>query len=349
MISVQEIDDYRGRCRYGRPPAERFPDWDADDEFHYRCLCRFATLPVANFPTIEEDGSGEPRPGGAEQAWSLWLNGHYISGEEGFDDYFERFLDLVDTEHVRELVIRTWGTPDDSSEETIRLLVENADRLPRLRLLALGDIPSEEAEISWIRQSDLTPLLEAYPRLEVLEVRGSDGLSLRPVRHESLRALRVECGGLPAHVVRAAGECDLPALEHLELWLGTPDYGGDATVADLADILAGERLPSLRYLGLRDSEIQDEVAAAVAAAPVVARLEQLDLSLGVLTDRGAEALLSGRPLTHLKKLDLYHHYLSDAGMARITAALPGVEVDVSGQEEPEEYDGEIWRYVAVSE
>ena len=30
---------------------------------------------------------------------------------------------------------------------------------------------------------------------------------------------------------------ELPNLEHLELWLGTDSYGGDATVADLADLL----------------------------------------------------------------------------------------------------------------
>ena len=81
---------------------------------------------------------------------------------------------------------------------------------------------------------------------------------------------------------------------------------------DLAPILAGARLPALKHLGLRDAEIADEVAAALAGAPVVARLETLDLSLGTLSDAGAAALLAGQPLTHLRKLDLHHHFLSDA-------------------------------------
>ncbi|GAA4600549.1 hypothetical protein GCM10023195_00170 [Actinoallomurus liliacearum] len=38
----------------------------------------------------------------------------------------------------------------------------------------------------------------------------------------------------------------------------------------------------------------------MASAPVVARLEVLDLSMGTLSDDGATALLSGQPLTHLK-------------------------------------------------
>ncbi|WP_433214389.1 hypothetical protein [Microtetraspora malaysiensis] len=117
----------------------------------------------------------------------------------------------------------------------------------------------------------------------------------------------------------------------------------DATVGDLEGILSGAGLPALRRLGLRDSEIQDEVAAAVAAAPVVARLEALSLSMGMLSDTGAEALLGGQPLTHLRHLDLHHHYLSEGVAARIRSALPGVDVDLS---EPQPRDE---RYVAVSE
>ncbi|MBE3011229.1 STM4015 family protein [Microbispora sp. NEAU-D428] len=269
----------------------------------------------------------------------------------GWDDYdieeaFDALLARVDTTKVPALVIGGWeDCYETSSEHLIGLLADNAAWFPGLRSLFLGAISSDEAEISWIQQSDVTPLLEAFPRLERLEVRGGTGLGLRPVTHESLRMLRFETGGLPAKVVRAVGACELPALEHLEMWLGVENYGGDATVADLAPILSGERLPALRHLGLQDSEIQDEIVTAVASAPVVARLESLALSMGTLTDAGAEALLGGQPLTHLHTLDLHHHYLTDAMAARVAEALPGVEVDLSGKEEPV-HD---WRYVAVSE
>lgn len=146
-------------------------------------------------------------------------------------------------------------------------------------------------------------------------------------------------------MARAVGESDFPALEYLELWLGSENYGGDTTVADLEPILSGERLPALRHLGLQNSEIQDEVAAAVASAPVVARLESLAQSMGTLTDMGAEALLSGRSLTHLRRLDLHHHFLSDAMVERLRTTFSGVELDVSEQEKPDD----DWYYVAVSE
>ncbi|MGW3342520.1 STM4015 family protein [Nonomuraea rubra] len=226
------------------------------------------------------------------------------------------------------------------------LLARHARRLTRLRSVFLGFIEPEYWEISWIRHGDITPLLEAYPRLERLEVRGSRGLELRPVTHEHLRVLRFESGGLPGAVVRAVGASTFPALEHLELWLGVENYGGDSTAADLDGILSGTGLPALRRLGLRDGERQDDVAAAVAVAPVTGRLEELSLGMGALGDRGAEALLSGQPLTHLRVLDLRHHFLSDAMVLRVLDALPGVAVDLDEQQRAEEVR---WRYVAVTE
>ncbi|NUW39252.1 STM4015 family protein [Nonomuraea rhodomycinica] len=271
----------------------------------------------------------------------------YAEDEPTLQQRFEELLARVEPTRIRALVIGWWGPGWDGArgDIPIRMLAEAADRLPALEAIFLGDIVAEESEISWIEQDDVTPLLDAYPRLRRLEVRGGTGLRLRPVTHDALEVLRFETGGLPASVARAVGESSFPALRHLELWLGSEDYSGDSRPADWTGILDGSGLPALRHLGLQDSDIQDEVCAAVAAAPVVARLESLNLSMGVLTDTGAEALLSGRPLTHLRSLDLSHHYLSEAMTQRLRAALPGVELDLSGRQDA----GKKWRYVAVSE
>ncbi|GLW05188.1 hypothetical protein Misp01_03180 [Microtetraspora sp. NBRC 13810] len=303
----------------------------------------YAGLPVTHLP---DSGEEEPLPDPGSVAWRLTASEWDDTADSTMAECFDRFLGLVDTAKVTALVIGGWEDSYETPSDTlVSRLAESAGRLPELRSLFFGAISSEEAEISWIQQSDITPLLTAFPRLERLEVRGGSGLRLNPVRHDALRILRVETGGLPGEVVRAIGACDLPALEHLELWLGVENYGGDTTTPDLGPILTGERLPSLRHLGLQDSEIQDDVAAAVAAAPIVARLESLNLSMGVLTDTGAEALLSGQPLTHLRRLDLHHHFLTDAMMKRVTAALPGVEVVLSDRQRTDR----DWRYVAVSE
>jgi membrane-bound lytic murein transglycosylase MltF len=68
--------------------------------------------------------------------------------------------------------------------------------------------------------------------------------------------------------------------------------------------------------------------------------------MGVLTDDGAEALLSGQPLGHLRELDLQHHFLTDPMVARLRAALPQVRLLIDQAQK--DHDPE-WRYVAVSE
>lgn len=315
-------------------------------------LAELAGRPVADFPYEHDGESSErylgprasvPQASPGEVAWRIrtWFDG------PGFGDVFQKFLVEVSPAEVTHLVIGYWGASYDSKDtaDPVDLLVGAADRLSSLRALFLGDIVMEEAEISWIEQSDITRLFSAFPQLEHLGVRGGEGLALRPVSSGTLKTLSFEAGGLPAAVVRAVGGSDLPALEHLELWLGTDNYGGDATVTDLAEILGGERLPALRHLGLENAQIADDVAAAVAGAPIVARLTSLSLALGTLTDRGAESLVSGQPLTHLERLDLHHHFLTDAAVNRVLAALPGVEINLDGQEQP---DGD-WFYTAVSE
>ncbi|GAA2126235.1 STM4015 family protein [Actinomadura napierensis] len=321
----------------------------------YQHLEEYAGLPVATFDcetgvADEEDdgaatggpGTGESLPPAGEAAWYVGT----MFEEEPFADTFARFLQTVDTGEVTALIIGYWGASyDENHADPVALLTANAAAFPKLKSLFLGDITGEESEISWIEHGDVSPLFTAFPDLERFEIRGAQGLVLSPIKSTRLRVLRFESGGLPARIVQAVDASELPNLEHLDLWLGEDGYGGDATVADLAPSLSGERLPALRHLGLEDSQIQDEIAAAVAGAPVVARLESLSLAMGVLTDQGAEALLSGQPLTHLRKLDLHHHFLSDAMVERVKAALPGVEVDLSEQEKPH---GD-WHYIAVSE
>jgi hypothetical protein len=211
----------------------------------------------------------------------------------------------------------------------------------------LGDIISEECEISWIHQSDVSPLFGAYPALEHFCVRGAEGLSLGSPRHAHLKSLVIQSGGLPAAVVREVAAAGLPELEHLELWLGTADYGADATVEDLEPILAGTVFPRLRYLGLRDSDIADVIAAAVARAPVTERIKVLDLSLGTLSDVGALELLQSPAVRRLERLDIHHHYCSTEVVEQLKGL--GIDVDAGEPQEPDKYNGQSWRYVAVGE
>lgn len=249
---------------------------------------------------------------------------------------------------LQAIVIGPWDYESSSdSAELVRALADASPRFPRLAAIFLGDIVMEEQEISWIQQSDVSPLLEAYPMLEELRVRGGTGLALSRPDHARLRKLVIETGGLPREVVRSVARADLPALRHLELWLGTDNYGGDATVDDVRPILEGTKLPSLRYLGLRDAEIADDLAAAAARAPILSRVRVLDLSLGTLSDAGAQHLAASPAVAALEKLDLHHHYVSPAWQEKLSALRP-VQVELSDPQEADEDDPE-YRYCAVSE
>ncbi len=305
-------------------------------------ITTFDGLPVMAY----EPGMALPKD--VDPAAVAWRIATDCDGEPPFERYLSGLLGQPWAGQIRALVVGEWNESYET-RPPIEDFVAAADTLTCLAALFLGEMTTDENEVSWINQTDVTPLLMAYPGLRVLRVRGGEGLALRAGTYPNLRALAFETGGLPAHVVHAVGESEFPDLTHLELWLGTTRYGGDATVADLTPILAGTRLPALTSLGLRDAEIADHVAAAVAGAPIVAQLSTLDLSLGMLTDTGAAALLAGQPLTHLRKLDLHHHFLSEEMMRRLRDELEphGVDIDLSEAEGADTDPDE--RYVAVDE
>ncbi|MET8697889.1 STM4015 family protein [Kitasatospora sp. NPDC058032] len=308
----------------------------------------FHGLPVFDFVAAVDEGAALPEP--AAVAWKIAVE---FEADQDWAARWQQFLERVDTARVTAVVVGEWSQDGpESFAGPLAAILGAAGRLPALRGLFIGDITYEENEISWIQMVDVTPVLTTFPQLTELVVRGAsdesgggEGISLRPVRHEHLRALRFESGGLPSEVPKAVAASELPALERLEFWLGVAGYGGTTRLADLEPFLDGTRFPALRHLGLQNSEIEDEIAAAVAHAPVVPRLESLNLSMGVFTDQGATALLEGQPLTHLKALDLHHHYLTEAMQQRLGESLPGVVIDLSGAGRPDDQ----WRYVAVAE
>ena len=244
------------------------------------------------------------------------------------------------------LVIGAWHGDDAelSPEDVIEVLVKGKDRLSNLAAIYVGDITSEENEMSWINQCDLSPLLKAFPKLQLLRSRGGQGLALSSPQHENLRGLAMETGGMDVSVVRSVCISNFPNLEYLELWLGTDEYGANFSVPDLQPILSGRLFPKLKYLGLRNSQQADDIAGVIVNSPIANRIETLDLSLGVLTDEGANALLKLSSPT-LKKLNLHYNYFSPEVIKQLKA-LP-LTVDASKPSGMEEEDE--WRFVAVGE
>lgn len=312
-------------------------------------------VPDAAGETVPPHDGATPEPPGPGPSLRFWVD------HNEFDDPDEMLAgwlaQIPDPGIVEELVVGSWPAPYDRPSP-VKALAAVALDLPRLRFLRIGDMGSEDCEMSWITHDWLDPVLGAYCRqLTRLEVQGSQGLRMNPFTSRVLESLTFECGGLPGMVVESLAESTLPALTRLELWLGTEEYGGDVTEEQLRDLFHSDAAPALEHLGLLNSEDPLRDLTALAGSPWLERISSLDLSLGVIGDECVEILTSGSfgDLTTLTVKD--HHYLTTEDARRITAGLPGVRVEISAGEEPDEDDDDGWdnreryrgRWVSVGE
>ncbi|RXZ78891.1 hypothetical protein EBB07_25035 [Paenibacillaceae bacterium] len=271
----------------------------------------------------------------------------YDEYEEGkrIEQLIEELAGKPESSQISVLTIGDWGQAyENGPEDLITSLISHKDSFPSLQELYIGDMSSEECEVSWITQTNIAPILAAFPDLRSLTIQGSNELRLDPLKHAKLETLVIVCGGLPKAVLSDIVNAELPELRKLELYLGVDNYGFDGTLDDVLPLMETGRFPKLKYLGLKDSEIQDEIAIAIANAPIVEQLDTLDLSQGTLSDTGAEALLQSDAIKRLSHLDLSYHYMSPEMMKRWQAS--GMSVDISDEQHAEDDD---WRYPSLTE
>jgi hypothetical protein len=244
------------------------------------------------------------------------------------------------------LIVGAWSGACEGGDSTeiVAELVNAAPSLPGLRHLFFGEMTYDECEISWINQTNLSPLLVAFPKLESLRVRGGTGLAFPKVRHECLKELAIETGGLSRSTIRDVFQCDFPALEHLELLLGENGYGFDGGVEDLQPALSGRLYPKLKFLGLMNSEIANDIAAVLVNSPIAERVESLDLSLGNLDDEGVASLRGLADFANLRRLNISHHYGSPEAVVALKQAL---QCEVIA-DDPQDRDEE-WRPIVHAE
>ena len=315
----------------------------------------FSTTPSENFELMHNfigqriaDYRGKSLKGKSVVRVRVSYDEEGDDGEPDFNQRLQAFLESDSAAGTKGLVIGAYDLEGGSSEgQFVEMIAHHKDRLPQLKALFLGDIVQEEAEISWIQQSDMSLILKSFPGLEMLRVRGATGLDFSSAEHPQLRALGIESGGLPAEIVGKICRGKFPQLEYLELWLGTPNYSGDCRVNDLQPLLKGKLFPKLKYLGLRNAEIADDIAAVIVTSPIIDQLEVLDLSLGNLSDVGASALLQLASKTNLTRLDLHHHYISKP-MQKKLKQLP-FPVDLSDAKTVDEDNEWSGRFIAISE
>lgn len=302
----------------------------------YENLSEFHGLPVLEFQSAA-DWAGT---GTAYRVLTNW------DAEPGaFGEKLKALAAMPDAPKLKAIVIGMWGTESDtSSADAVKHLVDLKDRFAGLTGLFFGDITMEQNEISWIQQTDVSPLLAAFPKLTEFRVRGGNELKFSPVTHDALESLAIETGGLPRSVLRELTRCSFPKLKWLELWLGDEGYGRDGGPEDLQPILADKCFPALESLGICNCDAIDDFTPVIVNAPIISRLKRLDLSKGNLSDVGARPLLDLAKQPHLQTLDLTHHYLSEEMVNRLTETL-SCEVIAEDAKDAEDE----WRSIYVSE
>ncbi len=254
-----------------------------------------------------------------------------------------------DFPELKKIIIGCWGwAAEDGCQPVLDGIVENREQFSGIEELFVGDMDFEECEVSWIIQGNYSRLWEAMPGLRELTIKGSTDLTLGNIRHDNLESLTIICGGLPESVIKEIEKAKLPNLKKLLLYIGSDNYGFDGNEDTIKSLLDHMDFPNLEYLGIADSEIQDQLAEVVLKNKIMGQLHTLDLSCGTLTDKGGALILETVPqYPNLEKLDVHYHFMTK-DMVKKLQALP-VEVDASDANQPDEYDGEIYLYAMLTE
>ena len=264
----------------------------------------------------------------------------YEEEDKGPETMIEDILAHKAFPGLDELVIGNWGVWNGSCPPIIDGIVENKEKFSHIQKVFIGNMDYEACEVSWILQGNYSKLWAAMPQLKELTIKGSNELVLGEICHEELEALTIICGGLPVSVIQSIQNAKLPKLKKLLLFIGVEEYGFDGDENTIKELLTQAQFPELTYLGITNSEIQDELTEVVLGSKFMEQITTLDLSNGTLTDKGGALLLEKIPqYPNIRKLDIHYNYLS-VNMAKKLEALP-IEVDASEIEQSWGDDGRI--------
>ncbi|RKJ02561.1 cytoplasmic protein [bacterium D16-54] len=273
----------------------------------------------------------------------------YEEEGKGSDTLVEDILADPEFPQVTELIIGDWGNSwEEECQPIIEGIIANAQRFSHVEKLFIGDMEYDECEVSWIMQGNYKDLWAALPHLKELTIKGSTGLVLGEICHEELESLTIICGGLPVRVIEEIQRATLPKLKKLLLYIGSDNYGFDGNPDTIREFLEKVQLPELEYLGIVDSEIQDEITEAVLESKFIGQIQTLDLSCGTLSDKGGELLLQKLPqYDNIKRLDVHYNFMSEKLIKRLEE-LP-ISVDASDRNEMHHYRGESYMYAMLTE
>jgi len=257
------------------------------------------------------------------------------------EDLLNKMLKDKKLPEIKSLVIGAWDFESGDCCDLVKGIIENKEKFAHIEELFWGDIDYEEQEVSWIEQCDLSEMLDCFPNLKTLKIKGTNSLRLGKKARPMLTSLEIISGGMPSDVIEDIIGSDLPNLEKLILYLGDENYGWEGDINVVKPLFSKNKFPKLTYLGIVNAYEENEVVGFYLESDILPQLETMDISCGVLTDKGGQLLLDNvDKIKHLKFIDMRYNYMSEE-MQKNLKKLP-VKVDVDPDdadagEDPEDY------------
>lgn len=277
--------------------------------------------------------------------------------EMGLDKLVPIILDHPSAKFIQKLHLGPDATEDIMSFESIFDLLAERKTPQTLIELHVG-----ERDLDDVRESDdddyntlwdisstevgfKKSFCDAFPRLQKLTVEGGYP-QLESLAFPEMREFKVYTGGLPQSTIKVIANATWPKIEKLEILFGMENYGFSGSVADLAPIFAAKGLPKLTHLGLMNAEITDAICEAVVKSKILPQLKTLDLSMGCMTEKGAQILSENKKmLQHLETLNVDDNAMEASCEALLKGLCKNV---IFGSQEIDKAD-EDWVYTSVGE
>lgn len=272
-------------------------------------------------------------------------------------------------------VHRDWGDSADNIVDPWTDLPAIAAAIPaRVTHLGFGGWPAPAAS-AYLRMPSYTALSELFPRTRRLELTGSASDDPGTLAMPDLVDLELRFANAGSGELEQIAGGSIGKLERLSVWLGGLTYcvldelyesedgypdqfdGSDLeqlSVNDLSGDVSPDAVgamidalpPTLAHLGIRSAPLDAAMCEAIVARPLVAKLQSLDLSGGMLDDAAAKVLLGAKRQLAKVALNVERNRLGAATAKKLAAAFPNARV---GDQRKAGFPELFMRYVAVME
>ncbi|MDJ0733180.1 MAG: hypothetical protein QNJ47_03690 [Nostocaceae cyanobacterium] len=189
-------------------------------------------------------------------------------------------------------------------------------------------------------KENMSPILEAYPDLQLLHIRGAidnkfleESILFTRIQHHHLKTLILETpvslidspydsedvhyffeenGNLGQLITKDICTLDLPNLEYLEMWVGYSykGYEEDKIIANIS-----EYFPNLKYLGIHYIYNTNLFVEELVKSSLIEPLRVLEITDGDMTDEGLEYLLNSPDVNNLHTLNISRNYISSCNQS----------------------------------